>query len=93
VIAEIRDHGAGIPQDLHEKIFELYFTTKQGGSGMGLAYTYQILQWHNGAVEFESNEGAGTTFRFRIPVLASALTENGLELAADTEDAMAKRGG
>jgi signal transduction histidine kinase len=92
-IAEIRDHGAGIPQDLHEKIFELYFTTKQGGSGMGLAYTYQILQWHNGAVEFESNEGAGTTFRFRIPVLSSALPDNGQELANDTVDAMAKRGG
>jgi signal transduction histidine kinase len=92
VVAEIRDHGAGIPQDLHDKIFELYFTTKQGGSGMGLAYTYQILQWHYGGVDFESTEGAGTTFRFRIPLISSGPAENSHELAANETPAMAKRG-
>jgi signal transduction histidine kinase len=73
VMAEIRDRGIGIHEDMHEKIFELYFTTKKNGNGIGLAQTYQILQWHYGSVEFESTEGEGTTFRFRIPLAASTL--------------------
>jgi signal transduction histidine kinase len=72
-VAEIRDHGVGIAEDLHQKIFELYFTTKKDGNGIGLAQTYQVLQWHDGSVEFESEEGVGTTFRFRIPLVASGL--------------------
>jgi signal transduction histidine kinase len=73
VVAEVRDQGIGIAQDAHDKIFELYFTTKKDGNGIGLAQTYQILQWHYGSVEFESGEGEGTTFRFRIPVSAASL--------------------
>jgi signal transduction histidine kinase len=73
VVAEISDRGVGIAEDMHEKIFELYFTTKKEGSGIGLARTYQILQWHYGSVEFESREGEGTTFRFRIPVSPATL--------------------
>jgi signal transduction histidine kinase len=72
-IAEICDSGVGIHEDMHEKIFELYFTTKKDGNGIGLAQTYQILQWHYGSVEFQSTEGEGTTFRFRIPLAASGL--------------------
>jgi signal transduction histidine kinase len=68
VITEIRDQGAGIPHDVQEKIFELYFTTKKGGSGIGLAQTFQIMQWHYGSVDFESVEGQGTTFRLRLPL-------------------------
>lgn len=67
VVTEIRDQGAGIPHELHDKIFELYFTTKKGGSGIGLAQTYQVLQWHYGSVDFESLDGKGTTFRLRLP--------------------------
>jgi signal transduction histidine kinase len=73
VVAEVRDRGMGIPLDVQEKIFELYFTTKKEGNGIGLAQTYQILQWHYGSVEFESTEGEGTTFRFRIPLASSRL--------------------
>jgi signal transduction histidine kinase len=83
VVAEIRDEGAGIPQDVHDKIFELYFTTKKDGSGIGLAQTYQILQWHYGSVDFESNDGTGTVFRFHIP--AGAALETGPEYAPDTQ--------
>ena len=68
VVMEIRDQGAGIPQNLQDKIFELYFTTKKTGSGIGLAQTYQIMQWHYGSVDFESVEGKGTTFRLRLPL-------------------------
>jgi signal transduction histidine kinase len=73
VVAEITDGGVGIPEDMHEKVFELYFTTKKEGSGIGLARTYQILQWHYGSIEFESREGEGTTFRFRIPISSTSL--------------------
>jgi signal transduction histidine kinase len=83
VVAEIRDEGAGIPQDVHDKIFELYFTTKKDGSGIGLAQTYQILQWHYGSVDFESNDGTGTVFRFHIP--AGAALETGPEYAPDAQ--------
>jgi signal transduction histidine kinase len=82
VIAEVRDQGGGIPQEAQDKIFELYFTTKKDGSGIGLAQTYQILQWHYGSVNFESVDGAGTTFRFTIPAATPAL-ETRREYAAD----------
>ena len=71
-LAEVQDQGKGIPKDLHDKVFELYFTTKREGSGIGLAQTYQILQWHYGTVDFESAETTGTVFRFHIPIAASA---------------------
>jgi signal transduction histidine kinase len=74
VVTEIRDQGGGIPPEVQEKIFELYFTTKAGGSGIGLAQTYQILQWHYGSVDFESAAGKGTTFRLRLPLAVSQPT-------------------
>jgi len=79
VTAEVHDQGGGIPKEVHDKIFELYFTTKKEGSGIGLAQTYQILEWHYGSVDFESTEGAGTVFRFQIPTAGAAA-----EAAADT---------
>ena len=83
VLAEVQDQGGGIPKELHDKVFELYFTTKKEGSGIGLAQTYQILQWHYGSVDFESVEKTGTTFRFQIPIASAA---NGVspEFAANT---------
>jgi signal transduction histidine kinase len=69
---EIQDQGSGIPPEVQEKIFELYFTTKHDGSGIGLAQTFQIMQWHDGSVDFESREGVGTTFRLRIPLVGAA---------------------
>jgi signal transduction histidine kinase len=75
VITEISDQGGGIPQEIQDKIFELYFTTKKGGSGIGLAQTYQILQWHYGSVDFESTPGKGTTFRLRVPLAETSLDD------------------
>jgi signal transduction histidine kinase len=83
VVAEVRDHGEGIPKEVQDKIFELYFTTKKDGSGIGLAQTYQILQWHYGSVDFESPEGAGTIFRFHIPV-ATPASKAGQGYASDS---------
>jgi len=71
VVTGIRDQGAGIPPEVQEKMFELYFTTKKSGSGIGLAQTYQIMQWHYGSVEFESVAGRGTTFTLRLPLISS----------------------
>ena len=83
ILAEVRDQGCGIPPDAQEKIFELYYTTKgdKGGSGIGLAQTYQIMQWHYGSVEFDSIVGAGTTFRLRLPA-AAAKTDRREEMPA-----------
>jgi PAS domain S-box-containing protein len=73
IVAEVQDQGSGIPKEMHDKVFELYFTTKKEGSGIGLAQTYQILQWHYGSVDFESGETTGTIFRFQIPAAGPAL--------------------
>jgi PAS domain S-box-containing protein len=73
VVTEIRDQGTGIPVAVQDKIFELYFTTKKSGSGIGLAQTYQIMQWHYGSVDFESAEGKGTTFRLTLPLAETPL--------------------
>jgi signal transduction histidine kinase len=71
VVTEVRDQGSGIPHELQEKVFELYFTTKKAGSGIGLAQTFQILQWHYGSVDFQSVQGQGTAFRLRLPMAES----------------------
>jgi signal transduction histidine kinase len=73
-ILRIADEGTGIPEEIREKIFDLYFTTKSGGSGIGLAMTYRILQLHHGSVEVQSRTGQGTEFLLRIPL---AVTEWG----------------
>ena len=70
-VLRIADEGIGIPADIREKIFDLYFTTKSGGSGIGLAMTYRIMQLHYGSVEVQSRLGRGTEFRLRIPLAAT----------------------
>ena len=72
---EVTDEGVGIPPELLPRIFELYFTTKTSGSGIGLAMTYRILQMHNGAIEVRSSTNPssdaaprGTTFTLRLPL-------------------------
>jgi PAS domain S-box-containing protein len=69
IVTEIRDQGSGIPTELHDKVFELYFTTKKDGSGMGLAHAFQTAQWHHGSLDFESAVGKGTIFRLRLPLV------------------------
>jgi PAS domain S-box-containing protein len=84
ILAEVLDQGSGIAPEAQEKIFELYFTTKgdKGGSGIGLAQTYQIMQWHYGSVEFDSLVGTGTTFRLRLPAAAAKRDRKGEEMTA-----------
>ncbi|PYT28358.1 MAG: hypothetical protein DMG57_15095 [Acidobacteria bacterium] len=72
--AEIRvtDTGCGIAPEVKDKIFGLYFTTKERGSGIGLAMTFRIVQLHDGTIDFTSEPGKGTTFAIRIPTAVPA---------------------
>jgi signal transduction histidine kinase len=83
---EIRDQGGGIDPEIRDKIFNLYFTTKKSGSGIGLAVSYRVLQLHNGTLEFESEAGKGTTFRFILPLTMGA-DARGDEIAAESQGA------
>jgi len=65
----IIDHGIGIPPDDMDRIFDPYFTTKQKGSGLGLAVAYSIIKKHNGVLTVESNLGEGATFHFYLPAI------------------------
>ena len=78
-VLRISDEGPGIPEDIREKIFDLYFTTKSGGSGIGLAMTYRILQLHYGSVEVQSNRERGTEIVLRIPLSLIDWGRNRLE--------------
>ncbi len=70
-VLRIADQGPGIPDEIREKIFDLYFSTRKGGSGIGLAMTYRILQLHHGSVEVESKADRGAVFLLRIPLAAA----------------------
>jgi len=70
---KVQDHGEGIPDEIRPKIFDLYFTTKRDGSGIGLAMTYRILQLHHGQLDVESKVGEGSTFTLSVPT--SGLTD------------------
>ncbi len=63
----IRDTGPGIPEAIRHKIFNLYFTTKARGTGVGLAVVQRIVYDHGGVISFETEEGRGTTFIIRLP--------------------------
>jgi PAS domain S-box-containing protein len=71
-VLSIVDQGSGIPEAIRDKIFDLYFTTKKEGSGIGLAMAYRILQLHNGRIDVQSGRTIGTTFVLRIPLLTAA---------------------
>ena len=64
---EVSDTGRGIPPELRDKVFQLYFTTKTNGSGIGLAMTFRAVQLHNGTISFKSDSDSGTTFRLEFP--------------------------
>jgi len=63
----VADTGSGIPEAEREKIFNLYFTTKQNGTGLGLALVHQIVAQHNGAIGVHTALGEGTSFTITLP--------------------------
>ena len=70
----ISDTGKGISAEDRGKIFQLFYTTRPGGTGIGLANTYRFVQLHNGSIEFESEVGRGTTFTIELPLGRSVET-------------------
>jgi signal transduction histidine kinase len=66
----VGDTGKGILPENRQKIFQLFFTTRPGGSGIGLASAFRIVQLHNGSIDFTSEVGRGTTFRIELPLAA-----------------------
>src|SRR5262249_21069170 len=67
VLIAFADTGVGIKPEHLQRIFDLYFTTKEKGSGIGLSMVYRTVQMHDGDIEVQSTPGAGTTFRVFLP--------------------------
>ncbi len=70
VLIHVQDTGVGIPEEIRDKIFEAFFTTKQKvkGVGLGLSVCYGIIKDHGGEIKVESEEGKGTTFTIRLSI-------------------------
>ena len=75
VLLSITDNGSGIPESEREKIFDLFYTTKQHGTGLGLPLTQQILAAHGGRLRCQAAAGGGTTFELWLPVHERATTQ------------------
>ncbi|HUS77266.1 MAG TPA: ATP-binding protein [Patescibacteria group bacterium] len=67
LVVEISDTGIGIKEEEKVNMFKPFYTTKESGMGLGLAYCKRTVEAHGGSMAFESREGEGSTFRFRIP--------------------------
>ena len=78
VALTVEDTGVGIPPTHLPRIFDLYYTTKAGGSGIGLSMVFRTIQLHDGEVEVQSTPGTGTTFRILLPQATSGPTVLGL---------------
>jgi PAS domain S-box-containing protein len=64
----VGDTGVGIKPEHRSRIFQLFFTTRPGGSGIGLASAYKTVHFHGGSIDFESEAGRGTTFHIELPL-------------------------
>ena len=65
-VLQVRDNGAGIPAENLDKVFVPFFSTKEGGSGIGLSLSRQIIQLHNGTISVSSRPGEETVFTLRF---------------------------
>ena len=65
---DVEDTGVGIPPEHLSRIFDLYFTTREGGSGIGLSMVFRTIQLHDGHIEVQSTPGRGTTFTILLPL-------------------------
>jgi PAS domain S-box-containing protein len=90
-VIAVEDSGRGISTGDQKKIFQLFFTTRPGGSGIGLANTFRFVQLHNGQIEFETETGHGTTFRVKLPLARFVDAPAGRYGASDRPLAAEKR--
>lgn len=75
----VNDSGVGIPEEIRQKIFDPYFTTKPYGNGLGLATSYSIIRNHGGHITVASTPGKGTTFMIYLPASDKNLSETRVE--------------
>ena len=66
-LIRVRDSGVGIAPESRDQIFNLYYTTRKDGTGIGLAQAFRAIQIHNGQIRFDSQPGVGTTFEISLP--------------------------
>jgi PAS domain S-box-containing protein len=80
----IKDNGIGMPLEILPRIFDPFFTTKPKGKGLGLATCYSIISRHGGAIDVESEQGAGSTFHIYLPACTELVVEPELNITAHT---------
>jgi signal transduction histidine kinase len=68
-VIHVSDNGPGIPENLAEKVFQPFFTTKEEGTGLGLSIVERIINEHGGRIRLEPKEGMGASFVITLPVL------------------------
>ena len=68
ILIKVEDTGVGIPEENLDKLFDLFFTTRSGGTGLGLTNVKKIVEAHRGTIEVQSTLGEGTTFWITLPV-------------------------
>jgi signal transduction histidine kinase len=73
-VLEVTDTGCGIPIDSQPRIFEAFYSTRKGGSGLGLPTVRRIVEAHGGTIGFESEPGRGTKFTIRLPTTENPTT-------------------
>ena len=79
VAIAVQDIGIGIPEQHLSKIFDPYFTTKEKGSGLGLATSYSIIRNHGGMIDVKTKSGVGTTFTIYLPAIAGQIVKEKAE--------------
>lgn len=77
VAIEVEDSGVGIPPAVIDRVFNPFFSTKESGTGLGLALTHKIVEDHGGSIDVRSTPGTGTTFRLVLAVMPDAPPESG----------------
>jgi PAS domain S-box-containing protein len=86
-VIRITDNGKGIPEEVHDRLFYPFFTTKQTGSGVGLPLARKIVEGHHGILDFESTVGQGTQFIVKLPLLTRGEGASPLPPHAETSEA------
>ena len=66
-VLEVTDTGVGMPEDVRERVFDAFYSTRAGGSGLGLPTTRKIVEAHGGSIRVESEPGKGSQFTLRLP--------------------------